>query len=38
MPFVDSKAMKIDLNLKELTPVRIRNHFISIYPDENSLP
>ena len=38
MPFVDSKAMKIDLNLKELAPVRIRNHFISIYPEENSLP
>lgn len=38
MPFVDSKAMKIDLNLKELTPVQIRNHFISIYSDENSLP
>jgi len=38
MPFVDSKAMQVDLNLNQLTPIQIRNHFISIYPQENSLP
>jgi hypothetical protein len=38
MPFVDSQAMKIDLNLNELTPVKIRNHLISIYPQDINLP
>lgn len=33
MPFVDSQAMKVDLDLKDLTPISIRNHFIGIYPE-----
>ena len=34
MPFNESKAMQLELDVNELTPVRIRNHLIAIYKNE----
>ena len=36
MPFNESKAMQLELDVNELTPVRIRNHLIAIYQNEPS--
>ncbi|MFM1807425.1 MAG: hypothetical protein RLZZ242_150 [Bacteroidota bacterium] len=36
MPFNESKAMQLELDVNALTPVRIRNHLIAIYKDEPS--
>lgn len=36
MPFNESKAMQLELDVNELTPVRIRNHLIAIYKNEST--
>lgn len=38
MPFYESKAMQLELDVNALTPVRIRNHLIGIYKDKSLTP
>ena len=35
MPFYESKAMQLELDVNALTPVRIRNHLIAVYPNKS---